>query len=90
MFCPACQAENQTSLVFPKGSTRTLLGFGAFFDEEGKEHVHDPNCEIHHYSCSRGHKFSVRNQNTCWCGWKGRAECFCHPLGARIYEEVRK
>ena len=56
-----------------------------FYDENGVRHVHDDNCRIHFYSCSKGHEFSYRAQNTSkCCDWKGKTDCFCHPLGFKI------
>ena len=90
MICPICHQLGVSSKVFDQGSTSTLVAYiGAeFYDGQGKFHNHDDNCTIRYYRCSGGHHFSERRQNQCWCGWKGKEECFCHPLGVKVRAEA--
>ena len=85
MICPVCKEAGLKSTVTEGGTSETLVGYFPFYDEEGKHHDHNDNCRITSFKCSRGHRFSHRPQRTCWCGWKGKEECFCHPLGFKIY-----
>ena len=85
MICPVCQESGLQSKVFEHGISETLVGYSPFHDESGKRHVHNDNCQIARYSCSKGHEFSHRAQRTAnCCDWKGKEDCFCHPLGFRI------
>lgn len=56
-------------------------------------HNHDDNCRKAYYSCSNGHKWTERWQNICNvkdCEWKGKLECFCHPLGVKVIPKDSK
>jgi len=78
-LCPVCQSD----VVYSDGSTVTLMGYAVRVG-----HNHDDNCRISYYHCDKGHSWSERKQNTCpTCDWKGKAECFCHPLGVKIHAE---
>ena len=68
MICPECAKEGKTSCVYPGGSTSTLLMYSHFFDEQGREHFHDPNWTTTHYSCSNGHRWTEEDRPKCWCG----------------------
>lgn len=85
MICPICEREDRKSCVYVHGTSTTLVAYfnTDYYDEDGKHHNHDDNCRITNYSCSNGHRFTFRRRNSCWCGWKGKEECFCHPLGCR-------
>jgi hypothetical protein len=86
VICPVCKDAGLQSTVRDGGTSETLVGYMPFYDENGKRHVHDDNCRITGYWCSRGHEFSHREQRTAkCCDWKGKTECFCHPLGFKIY-----
>jgi len=89
MICQKCKEERKLSTVTPHGSTSTLLCYSPFFDEAGKRHNHDDNCHINSFHCSRGHTFTERKRNTCWCGWQGKEDCFCHPLGVYYFDGQR-
>jgi hypothetical protein len=67
MKCPECVQNNQKSRVAVGGSTRTLLGFTPFYDEDGNYHNHDPNTTSTQYSCSNGHTWVEKTQHKCWC-----------------------
>lgn len=73
--CPKCSTP-----VIKTEASRTLVGYGGY----SHPHDHDDNCVITAYKCEKGHIFSERRQNVCpvgGCDWKGKIECFCHPLG---------
>ena len=81
IICPACADAGVTSKVTDHGTSETLVAYMPFYDERGKRHHHDDNCRITHFACSNGHRFTYRPQRYCNCGWKGKEDCFCHPLG---------
>lgn len=65
------------------GEFRTLVGYHSPLG-----HTHDDNCRKRAYICAVGHTTVLSKQNRCpfpGCGWKGKAECFCHP-GAKVIE----
>ena len=83
MNCPECGTQ-----VYDDGATTTLVGYvNARFSDERGVHNHDDNCIKHYGHCVNRHKLSWRNQNTCpVCEWRGKEQCFCHPLGVRVYD----
>lgn len=74
MICPQCKEEGRTSTVQDLGTTSTLMGYIAFYDEQGKRHDHNDNSITSYCKCSNGHEFEYRHQNSCWCGWVGKTE----------------
>jgi RNA polymerase subunit RPABC4/transcription elongation factor Spt4 len=81
MECPECGSQ-----LFEGGMSETLVAYvrAHFTDEKGR-HNHDDNCRIYSYYCANGNHVSERRQNFCpVCDWKGKAECFCHPLGVKV------
>lgn len=40
-----------------EGTETTCIGFGPFYDQQGRAHSHDPNNHRAYYSCSRGHRW---------------------------------
>jgi len=91
MICDKCkEAGIKSGKVYVGYTSETMVGSQRYFDGDGKEHEHNPNCMITSYSCDQGHSFSVRTVHSCWCGWKGKEECFCHPAGQRHYEKAVK
>lgn len=74
MICKTCQAEGKKSYVYNRGGSGTLLMWNAFYDEEGKHHVHDPNTTTYGYECSNGHTWSEEEKHGCWCGWPQKPE----------------
>lgn len=84
-LCFVCiQNESTPAPLSSYGSWVTLVGF----NPGERPHNHDDNCHIEDFACEAGHHYSVRRRNTCAaCDWKGKEECFCHPLGARIYKD---
>ena len=68
MKCPECVKEGERSCVYPGMSTTTCMGGQRYYDEDGRLHVHDPNVTTSEFSCSRGHKWTTKQQHgTCWC-----------------------
>lgn len=84
MNCPECGTQ-----LYKIGSSVTDVNYSrAFFDDERGSHNHDDNCRIYEYHCEKGHRVSERRQNTCpVCDWKGKADCFCHPLGMKVWKK---
>lgn len=72
MICPECKAQGLKSRVEDLGSSRTLLGYRPFYDEDGKRHVHDPNTITTSYRCSNDHVWTVKRKRECWCGWPNK------------------
>lgn len=69
MRCPECVASAKTSLVYPQGSSCTLMAFSPYYDEEGKYHSHDGNRITDRYRCSEGHAWvAVRRAPCPTCG----------------------
>ena len=67
MKCPECVAEGKRSKVYVGGHSSTLMGYLAYYDEDGKLHDHDPNVYSTNYRCSNGHKWTESKKNKCWC-----------------------
>lgn len=57
MRCPECEREGKKSKVYVGMSTRTLMGWQPYYDEDGKFHNDDPNHTTTEYDCSNGHKW---------------------------------
>lgn len=57
MKCPVCIKEGERSTVSGGGGFVTSMPIHAFWDEDGKYHVHNPNERNWGYSCSRGHRW---------------------------------
>lgn len=70
MKCPECVKEGKTSIVLDPGyGVTTAMCVHAYWDEDGKRHVHNPNTRTVHYSCSNGHDWVDSRRGSCWCGW---------------------
>ena len=79
--CLKCKSTKLTYIGFDS----TLVGY---FSEP--PHDHDDNCKIHMWKCENGHALRERQLNICpveGCGWVGKADCFCSPLGSWVAEE---
>jgi hypothetical protein len=68
MTCPECVKEAKRSVVYVGASSVTCMMYEHYFDEDGKEHVHNPNTTSTHYSCSQGHSWVEGTRGKCWCG----------------------
>jgi hypothetical protein len=82
--CFVCERNGEEpAQLHSYGVFATLVGFWGF----DPPHDHDDNCHVEDFGCEKGHRYSVRKRNTCpACDWKGIEECFCHPLGVRIFD----
>lgn len=73
MKCSACVAAGKRSRVYIHGGRSTLMSAAisaAHYDEDGVYHRHDPNYTDYAYSCSNGHKWTVRKYSKCpSCDW---------------------
>lgn len=67
VFCPRCQQAGLQSRVYVGSSYTTLLDTFEFYDEQGRHHLHNPNCTTTSYSCSNGHAWQETRQSKCWC-----------------------
>jgi hypothetical protein len=65
MKCSECVKNGLTSRVYDHGSTRTLMGWVPYYDEDGKPHNHDPNATTYGYRCSRGHHWVIKHKPPC-------------------------
>jgi len=65
MKCPGCQLSGDTSKVYINGTTKTLMGWRPYYDEDGNYHSHDPNRATTGYSCSNGHEWSITSTPSC-------------------------
>ncbi|MCK4446980.1 MAG: hypothetical protein KAW56_07855 [Candidatus Marinimicrobia bacterium] len=63
-FCPVCQKKGLKSRVYYKYSTRTLMGWETYWDEEGNYHNEDPNYTTSYFRCSLGHEWHEINYGT--------------------------
>lgn len=57
-----------------KSTVRSTFGYrqiyvNRFYDEEGRLHIHDPDCGTIWWSCSLGHDWQEFATGRCWCGW---------------------
>lgn len=70
MKCPICAKSNQKSTVEENDMDVVSSEYcPPFLDADGNEHIHNNNNSTFGYLCSLGHAFSVKKDNTCWCGW---------------------
>lgn len=78
IICRKCRDRGLRSFVHERaGGTRTLLACFPYYDEKGREHIHDHNRITSKYECSNGHRFKIKSYEECWCGWKsGKDEFF--------------
>lgn len=69
MICPQCEKQNQTSRVEHRGTVETAMNVDSYW-ENGARHIHNPNCRIYRYYCSKGHKFEYECYQKCpSCGY---------------------
>ena len=61
-----------------------------YYDEDGKLHVHDPNCSTSSWRCSNGHHISVSRYGRCGrCDFgKGETKVWYYPEGAKQGEPL--
>lgn len=64
--CPKCGSMAHQIL----SATSTCMGYSSFTDEDGKEHVHNPNAKRQNRQCRLcNHYFEHVSYSQCWCGW---------------------
>lgn len=75
MICQECKKQGNTSKVYG-GNTGfvTAMAVHSYYDEEGREHFHDPNTTTINYHSSNGHKWLESHKGLCWCGWPNNKE----------------
>jgi hypothetical protein len=59
MRCPKCVSAGLRSTVAVGISTSTCIASSAYYDEDGRYHLDDPNTTTTGYSCSQGHNWHV-------------------------------
>ncbi len=64
LLCLICGAPAARRLNYAV----TLMMPEHFFDDEGREHYHDPNDGGAAFVCQNGHEWWPLGG--CWCGWK--------------------
>ena len=76
MICPKCKELGLKSTIqMSQGGISTLMAADYHYDEEGKQHCHDPNSHTSVCYCSNGHTITRVTYRECWCGYnKGRDE----------------
>ena len=81
MRCPICIAEGTSSTVTGGCGLSTMVYCPPFYDEQGKQHVHDRNTTTSECMCSRGHRFTEATTRSCWCGWPKSGKYAAGVLG---------
>lgn len=71
MICPECKKLSETSKFFPSEVLTTDIYYSSWYDEEGRQHIHDDNVKSFFWVCSNKHKGTGELDNRCWCGWIG-------------------
>ena len=67
--CPECRKLDIPGTVYRISSTATLIESAQFYDEQDRQHVHNPSIEKVTYQCSYGHTWIAECRSSCWCGW---------------------
>jgi hypothetical protein len=65
MKCPKCQEEGKKSILYDRGGSMTCMGYWPYYDEEGIEHIHNPNWHRNVYECSNGHLTETSRLSPC-------------------------
>jgi len=68
MKCHLCVAEGQKSRLYSELADQELpemMETDSYFDEEGVGHFHTTNSSLEIFTCSRGHRFSIRTYEQC-------------------------
>lgn len=70
MICPECQKEGKKSKVWQGSTVMTAMYSDSYWDENGKEHIHNPNDRATEYRCSKNHQWHITRKNKCpSCNW---------------------
>ena len=72
LICGECKKKDQVSKVRIEEQLKSYEPMDIFWDEDGKQHFHNPNYNIEHYICSNGHRFQLEHQapDCPICKWK--------------------
>lgn len=70
MICEMCREAGETSIVRVLGTKETLIPKDHYWDEEGQEHLHNPNIVTTKFRCSNGHQITEISSWECFCGYK--------------------
>lgn len=70
MICDTCKSSGLKSIVKKAGRIDPTINPHSFYDEEGRQHIHNKEKMVTQYVCSNGHMFSVTVNPGCWCGFK--------------------
>lgn len=65
MICEQCKQDGKTSRVSRGLTYVTAMGYDQYYDENGKEHFHDPNKRTTSFACSNGHQFEITRIPKC-------------------------
>jgi len=81
MICPTCRTNGTKSTIDFDGMRHsTAMIAHHFFDENGKEHHHDPNWYTDSLICSNGHLIDRAMKKGCGnCGDDGELEITVKP-----------
>jgi len=68
--CETCVSEGERSKVYlPQYSiTTAMIDPPPYYDEEGRFHRHVANTNTAEWTCSRGHRWTVRSRPACPAG----------------------
>lgn len=69
--CTECGALAKTGGTW---GYSTAMYCAPFYDETGRQHVHDRNTHSVSYVCRNDHNFTVTRKGECWCGWPTQEE----------------
>lgn len=73
MKCEVCKSQNLTSSITKVGDVNPDIRANTFYDENGKQHIHNTVELTSIFVCSRGHSTKRIIRPQCWCGWKANA-----------------
>ena len=65
MICPKCREAGTTSRVYVGESSKTLMGWRPYYDEQGTYHSHDGNRVSVMYRCSKNHAWIESSKEQC-------------------------
>jgi len=79
MKCPKCVEEGTKSTLQGGAGSVTCVYYQPYYDEEGAYHNHDGNASRQTFSCSNGHRFTIKHGKKCPnCDWKIDEEITFH------------
>jgi hypothetical protein len=70
MICPRCREQGRKSIIRGGMGSVTAMYCPPYYDEEGLFHSHDQNVSVLTYTCSNGHRITVKATGKCpSCSW---------------------